>query len=48
MVASLTRFQGVPGPMAMLKSSTKLVHRKQSIRELKLEPGARRESEVEY
>jgi hypothetical protein len=47
-VASLTRFQGVPGPMAMLKSSTKLVHRKQSIRELKLEPGARRESEVEY
>ena len=47
-VASLTRFQGVPGPMAMLKSSTKLGHRKRSLRELKLDPGARRESEIEY
>ena len=47
-VASLTRFQGVPGPMAMLKSSTKLGHRKRSLREIKLDAGARRESEVEY
>ena len=47
-VASLTRFQGAPGPMAMLKSSTKLGHRKQSLREIKLDAGARRESEIEY
>ena len=47
-VASLTRFQGVPGPMAMLKSSTKLGHRKQSLRAIKLDSGARRESEIEY
>lgn len=47
-VASLNRFQGVPGPMAMLKSSTKLGHRKQTLREIKLDVGARRESEIEY
>jgi hypothetical protein len=47
-VASLNRFQGVPGPMAMLKSATKLGHRKRSLREIKLDTGARRESEVEY
>jgi hypothetical protein len=47
-VASLTRLDGAPGPMAMLKSETKLGHRKRSYRALKLDPGARRESDVEY
>lgn len=47
-VASLTRLDDPPGPMAMLKSSTKLAHRKVSHRVLKLDEGARRESEMEY
>lgn len=47
-VASLTRLDGTPGPMAMLKSSTKLGERKRSHRTLKLDPGVRRETELEY
>jgi hypothetical protein len=48
-VASLTRLDGTPGPMAMLKSATKLGQRKRSFRALKIvDPGARRESDVEY
>ena len=47
-VASLTRFQGAPGPMAMLKSATKLGQQKRSFRALKLDTGARRESEIEF
>ena len=47
-VASLNRFQGSPGPMAMLKSSAKVGQRKRSIRAIKLDGGARRESDVEF
>jgi hypothetical protein len=47
-VASLRRLPGAVGPMAMLKSSTKLTHKKATMRALKLDPGARRESEIEY
>jgi hypothetical protein len=47
-VASLNRFQGIPGPMAMLKSSAKVGQRKRSNRALKLDTGARRESDVEF
>jgi hypothetical protein len=47
-VASLTRLGGTPGPMAMLKSETKLSQRKRSQRERKQAPGARKESDVEY
>jgi hypothetical protein len=47
-VASLHRFQGSPGPMAMLKSSTKLDQRKRTHRALKPGPGARRESDLEF
>jgi hypothetical protein len=47
-VASLTRLEGKPGPMAMLKSSSKVASRKLSHRAIKLDDGARRESEIEY
>lgn len=47
-VASLNRFQGTPGPMAMLKSSAKVGQRKRSNRAIKLDTGARRESDVEF
>lgn len=47
-VASLTRLDGAPGPMAMLKSSTKLDERKRAHRALKLDLGVRRETELEY
>jgi hypothetical protein len=47
-VASLTRLEGTPGPMAMLKSETKLSQRKRGFRAIKLTPGARKESDVEY
>lgn len=47
-VASLTRFEGSPGPMAMLKSSAKVGQRKRSNRATKLDFGVRRESDIEY
>lgn len=47
-VASLNRFQGTPGPMAMLKSSVKVGQRKRSNRATKLDTGARREGDVEF
>ena len=47
-VASLNRFQGSPGPMGMLKSSAKIGQRKRAFRALKLDSGARRESDVEF
>jgi hypothetical protein len=45
-VASLTRFEDPPGPMAMLKSSAKLGQRKRSHRALKLDGGPRRENDL--
>jgi IrrE N-terminal-like domain len=50
-VASLSRFEGTPGPMAMLKSATKLGTRKATERLRKLDTGVRRErlwSEMDY
>ncbi len=47
-IASLTRLEGPPGPMAMLKSASKLTQQKRARRGMKLEPDARRESELEF
>jgi hypothetical protein len=47
-VASLNRFQGTPGPMAMLKSAVKVGQRTRSNRASKLDMGVRRESDVEF